>query len=274
MPTEPPLSPPPPPPPAPWHAGIDAELLGHAQNKGWKLDDPKEAFLGAVKQARELERHFGVPPELLVKMPKADAAPAEIAAFRQKLGMPAEAKDYDFSTIKDAAGQPISTTLADSLRAAAHNAGLTKDAAASMAAAVVKQYDTAKASEATITNAKLAEEKATLAKNWGDKANYNLLQAMEGARKLGITPEAVKALEGQIGYSAVMEAMRKIGIGTREDTFHEGGAGAGSPTTVEGAKARLAALEGDKDFGKRLKARDAATIAEWTSLTTLIGNAA
>src|SRR5882757_381470 len=95
----------------PWHDGVEAEFIGHAQNKGWKLDNPKEAFAAAAKVARDLERHFGAPADQIIRMPKADAPPAEISAFRQRLGWPAEAKDYDFSTIKDAAGQPLAQPL-------------------------------------------------------------------------------------------------------------------------------------------------------------------
>src|SRR5438552_2036438 len=100
-------APTPTPPPAAWHAGIEPEILGHWQNKGWKIDDPKEIALAATKQAREAEKHFGVPADQLLKMPKPNAPPEDIKAFWGRLGAPAEAKDYDFAAIKDAAGQPI-----------------------------------------------------------------------------------------------------------------------------------------------------------------------
>src|SRR6185312_6713199 len=99
------------------------------------------------------------------------------------------------SAVKDAAGQPIPAALADAIRGAALNAHLPKDAATTIAQSVVKQLDYARAADATVNTAKLAEQKAKLAKDWGPNYDFNHLKAMEGARRLGITPEAVTALE-------------------------------------------------------------------------------
>lgn len=260
----------------PWHDGVDAETLGHWQNKGWKIDSPKDIAIAATKQAREAEKHFGVPAEQLLKMPKADAKPEEIKAFWNRLGAPTDAKDYDFSGVKGADGNPIAAPLADTLRAAAAAANLPKDAAATVAQAVAKHLDDTRAAETAVTAGKVAAEKAELLKNWGINADFNLLKAMEGARRLGITPEAVKALEGQIGYAAVMESMRKIGVGTSEDTFVERGAGgsAGKVTTREGAVARKAELMADKAWGARYLAGGIAEKQEMDGLNVMIDGVA
>jgi hypothetical protein len=265
----PPPPPPPSPPPAAWHTGIDAEFIGHAQNKGWKLDDPKEAFVAATKQARELERHFGVPPDRLVKLPAPDAKPEDIRAYYERIGAPKEAKDYDLSAIKDPA-------VSDTLRAAMYDRGTPKDAAGVIAAAVAKAMDGMTSAQDTEKTAKLAAQKEALKANWGDKFAYNHLQAIEGARKLGINPEAVAALEAMIGYDQVMDAMRKIGANTREDTFVEkGGNGpTGDVTTREGAVARKAELMGDSAWSDRYLKGGAAEAREMTRINTLIDGAA
>jgi hypothetical protein len=264
-PAPPPPSPPPAPPPAAWHTGVDAEFIGHAQNKGWKLDDPKEAFAAAVKQARELERHFGVPPDRLVKLPAADAKPEDLRSFYERLGAPKEAKDYDLSPIKDAA-------ISDAMRAAMHERGVPKDAANIIAAQVAKAIESKVTTDNTLLTTKLAEQKEALAKNWGDKFAYNHLQAIEGARRLGISPDGVKALEGTIGYDQVMEVMRKIGANTREDTFVERGAGGpqGDVTTLEGAKARKAELMADAAWVDRYNNGGAAEKREMSRLNQMI----
>jgi hypothetical protein len=266
---------------APWHAGVDAETLGHWQNKGWKTEDPKEIAIAATKQAREAEKFFGVPADLLLKMPKAGAPPEDIKAFRMRLGMPGEAKDYDLSGVKDAAGQPIAAPLADTLRAAAHNAGLSKEAAAAIAGAVQKALDDTRAAESAVSTAKISEEKAKLKANWKpENYDFNLLKAMEGARRLGLSKddpaglEAINALENSIGYARVMEIFRKIGQGTSEDTFIERGATGGTVTTREGAVARKAELMADKAWGERLLKGGAAERAEWNSLNSMIEGAA
>lgn len=250
-----------------WHTGIDADTVGFWQNKGFKVDDPKELASTLTKSYRELERHIGAPPDQIIRLPKKDAPEADIRAFRERLGMPKEAKDYDFTAVKDAAGNPIAQDLADDLRAAAHRAGLTKEAATEMAAATQRRLDAAQARAKTLNDGKLAEETAKLKADWGNDFDFNRLKAMEGARRLGITPEAVELLEKQIGYSAVMNAMRKIGVGTSEDNFIErGGGSGGTPTTASGALSRLNELKADKAWSAKLMAKDTATVREWQTL--------
>lgn len=268
-----PPTPPPAPPPTPptvWHEGIDAEIIGHAQNKGWKLDDPKEAFVGAVKQARELERHFGVPPDQLLKMPKANAPEAEIKAFWQRLGAPADAKEYDFAAVKHADGNPIAQPLADAIRSVAATAHLPKDAATAVATAVAKHLDSAKAEADAGAATKLAEEKAALAKSWGTNGDLNKLTAMQGAKRLGVTPEDVAALEKVVGYSRVMEMFRKVGAGTSEDTFVEGKPGTQGAATREAAIARKAELSNDAAWRTRFLAGDVAAVTEMRNLDYMI----
>ncbi len=268
-------TPTPDPTPAPaWHAGVDADILGHWQNKGWKIDDPKEIALAATRQAREAEKHFGVPADQLLKMPKADAKPEDLKAFYQRLGAPADPKDYDFNGIKFN-GEDLEASFADAMRGALNAAYVPKDKAGSIVSAVVKYLEDADKAESAIGTAKLAEEKASLAKNWGTNYDFNHLKAMEGARRLGITPEAVKALEGQIGYAGVMEAMRKIGAGTSEDAFIERGAtGSGNPVTREGATARKAELMADTAWCDRWVKGGQAEAREMLALNTMIDGAA
>jgi hypothetical protein len=275
----PPTPPSPPTPPTPpataWHTGVAPEMLGFWQNKGLPLDDPKAFGAKLTELYQNAEKFIGVPPDQVIKLPKPDAKPEEISAFRQRLGVPAEAKDYDFSTIKDAGGQPLAAPLADALRAASHEAGVPKDAAAKVAAAVVKHLDSVRSTETTLAAGKLAEERVKLEQNWGGKDSptyqFNHLQAVEGARRLGITPEAVKALENQIGYSSVMDAMRKVGAARSEDAFVTSpGSGSGTPTTREGAMARKVELMADKAWGARLTAGDTEARREYDNLNKII----
>lgn len=255
-----------------WHTGIDADTVGFWNNKGFKVDDPKDLATMLTKSYRELERHIGAPPDQILRIPKKDASVEDIRAFRERLGMPKEAKDYDFTTIKGADGNPIAQPLADSLRASAHRAGLSKEAAAEIAGAVQRQLDADRAQAKTLNEGKLAEETAKLKADWGNDFDFNRLKAMEGARRLGITPEAVELLEKQIGYSAVMNAMRKIGVGTSEDNFVERGGGSnGTPTTASGAVSRLNELKADPAWTTRLLAKDAATVREWQTLEAQAG---
>lgn len=264
--TEPTPPTPPTPPPSPaWHDGVADEVKGFWQNKGLPLDDPKAFGLKFTELYKGAEKFIGVPPDQVVKLPKADAAPEDLRAFYERLGAPKEAKDYDLSPIKD-------QTIADAMRSSMHDRGVAKDAANIIAAQVARALESKATTDASLNTAKLEEQKANLQKNWGDKYNYNHLQAIEGARRLGISPEGVKAMEGIIGYDQVMEAMRKIGANTRESDFVQGGAGSkqGDVTTLEGAKARKTELMADAAWVGRYNAGGVAEKREMTRLNQMI----
>lgn len=256
----------------PWYDGVDPETIGHWDNKGWKKDDAKEIALAATKQAREAEKHFGVPADQLLKMPKADAKPEDIKAFWGKLGAPNDAKDYDFSTVK-LKGEALPESLDAAMRAAMAQGFVPKDKATGIAASIAKALESAQTADDTVAAGKLAEEKTKLASDWKGNYDFNHLKAMEGARRLGITPEAVKALEGQIGYAAVMEAMRKIGSATSEDTFIERGTSGGVIHTREGAVARKSELMADQDWAGRYLKGGLVEKQEMDRLNTMIDGA-
>lgn len=248
-----------------WHDGIAPEVKGFWENKGLPLNDPKEFGLKLTEMYRGAEKLIGVSPDQVIKRPKADAAPADVRAYYEQIGAPKEAKDYDLSSVKD-------TSLANAMRATMYDKGVPKEAATAVAATVAKALESKMTQDNAVTTAKLQEQKDNLQKNWGDKFAYNHLQAIEGARRLGISPEGVKALEGTIGYDQVMEAMRKIGANTREDTFIERGIGGptGEVTTLEGAKARKAELMADNAWVTKYNAGDPAAKREMTRINQMI----
>lgn len=262
----------------PWYDGkADAELVGHWDNKGWKKDDPATIAIEASKAARELQKHFGVPAEQLIKLPKDAADEAGWKGVYARLGVPAEAKAYDLTGLKRADGSELDPALADALRASALAGRVPKDRVGEHVKPIIKALDDRVAADKAEFDAKLSTEKVALAKNWGTtpeklENHQSMLLAKLGAQRLGITPEAVAALEKQVGYAAVMESMRKIGAGTSEDTFHEGGSkgGAGGAVmTKDGAIARLAERQADDAWRERLLAKDGPTVREWQNLTQL-----
>src|SRR6266436_6911584 len=128
-------------PAPPWHAGVDADILGHWQNKGYSLDDPKTVAIEVTKQARDLQKHFGVPADRIVKLPDKADDEAGWSAVWQRLGAPKEPKDYDFSAVKHADGNVPDAGLIDAIRGAAAAVHAPKDRAADLATAVVKHLD-------------------------------------------------------------------------------------------------------------------------------------
>jgi hypothetical protein len=260
----------------PWHGGkVDADTIGFWQNKGYDVNDPVKLASELTKQYRAAETFIGAPPERIHKMPKNDAKPEEFAAFWQGLGAPKEAKEYDFSGVK-MNGQPLDEAFTATMRDALAAAFVPKDKAATITAAVAKMIESKATADSSVNAARMVEEKAKLAVNWGPKFDFNHLQAMEGARRAGITPEAVKLMENQAGYAAVMEHFRKIGANTSEDTFVERAAGAGNNgvNTREGAVSRKNELMSDPAWAKRFTAGGAEERREYDRLNAMIGEAA
>jgi hypothetical protein len=249
-------------------------MQGHWDNKGWDKSDPGKLAIEASKAALELQKHFGVPAEQLIKLPK-DLGDAEgMKPVFARLGVPADAKEYDLNGIK-LGGKDLEASFADKMRAALLNAAVTKDKAPTVVKAVVEHMQAeaeAKAAEATTRK---GQQVAKLKENWGDKNIINESYALQGANRLGLTQEQYNKACDAVGYDVFPELMRKIGVGTSEDTFHENNSGT-APTTVNGAKARLALLQAQPEWGRKLisKTDGAAEKAEFANLMQIINGAA
>jgi hypothetical protein len=149
------------------------------QLKGWKLDDPKEAFGAAAEALPRGSRSISARrPTGSSRLPAADAKPEDIRAYHERLGAPKEAKDYDLTAVKDPA-------IADPLRATLHERGVPKDAAAAVAATVAKALESITATTTVLDAGKLAEQKANLEKNWGgkDSSTYQLNHLQRDGRR-------------------------------------------------------------------------------------------
>lgn len=240
-------------PPAPWYAGkADDETMGVLQTRGWHDKPADVVALEAIKSYREAEKFLGAPKDELLRVPRKDAPESDIRAFWSRLGAPAEAKDYDFSIVKDSQGNPIPAERAEKLREIAAKHHLPKDTAASVAADLLRADETAAAAARADHDAKVQEERAKLDKNWGANREANLVVARNAAAVLGVSPEAVAALEDRVGYADVMEMFRKIGTKIGEDRFvrpeNPGGDGV---MTREQAVATKAELMRDTAWVKR-----------------------
>lgn len=257
-----------------WYAGADAEIIGHIQNRGWHEKTPAEAAVEAAKAHREAEKFLGVPKEQLLRVPKDAADEAGWNDVYSRLGQPKDAKEYDFTGLKQGeADLELDTADADWLRGVANKLHLSKDAARQLALEIDKHGSEGVTTQATEHQAALVVEKAELAKNWGPNMDLNLLAARQGAVKLGFDADTVGKLEGVVGYGKIMEALRRVGAaGTEAGFVANSGAGQGGAgvTTREQAVARRSELMNDADWGKRYMGGDTAAVREMTSLNTII----
>lgn len=265
----PPAPPPAAPPSTPWYHGIDGETIGHWENKGWNKDDPKALATELTKAWKGLERHFGAPPDQILKLPKDANDEAGWRAVRERLGAPKDAKEYDFSTVKFSDGSDVEDSFAETLRSAFHKHGLSKDAATDIVKSVVKRMDDADSAEATAFASKKATQIEKLRREWGDHFEYNELQALNGAKRLGVSQEEYDSIAKVLGYDRAPEFFRRIGSGLSEGEF-TGGAAASQPTTVNGARARLSSLLSDPDYSRRYLSGSRAEVDEISQLQQMI----
>lgn len=257
---------------AAWHTGIDGSIMGVAQNKGWKLDDAKTAFMSAAEAYSSAQKLIGAPPELMVRLPKDLSDEAGWKQVYGRLGKPEAPKDYDLSGVKRANGADLDAALADKLRAAMHSAHVSKDNAAGVVKAVVEHLDGAEAASASDFAAKLAEDKAGLAKNWGkNEAAYKFI-ASQAAQKLGVAPETVSALEKVVGYKSIMEMFHKIGVSMGEDKFvaGDGGSSGSGIMSRDQAQDRKSELMRDKTWVDRYTKGDVVARREMRALNVII----
>lgn len=258
-------APAPAPTPAPAWYGTDPETKGYLENRGWHDKKPEEVALNAIKAHREAERLIGAPASELIRLPKDAKDEAAHNALWARLGAPADPKEYDLSPVKD-------EKLAISLREVAAQIHLPKDKALEIAKAISKHQEVVDAAKATEQTQKLTLEKTELKKNWGVNETVNKLAAEDGARRLGVTPVEVSALENVVGYARVMEMFRKVGSGTAEDTFAGGDTGGvgGKVLSKDAAVARKAELMRDKAWSDSYLNGDAEKNREMQRLIAII----
>lgn len=254
----------------PWFDGADPEIVGHFQNRGLSDKTASVAAIEMAKAHRAAEALIGLPAERLIRLP-ADAGDSEgWRAVHQRLGVPKEATDYDFSTVK-IGDQPLAADLSDSLRAVALKANVSKDGAVEVAKAVATVLDTrAKAAEserlATLTTAR-----ETLKASWGANFEGNMFVAKNAAAALEVSPEAIAALEASIGYDKVMQMFRNIGAKIGEDKFVSNiNPNLPGVKTREQAVAEKADLMNDTAWRDRYLAGGRDEVRHMTALNTMI----
>lgn len=256
--------------PTPWTAGLDAELLGHAQNRGWHDKSADAVAREALKAHREAETLIGLPADRVLKLPKDASDEAGWKAVYARLGTPADPKEYDFSAVKFKDGSELTPAFVDHIRNVAATSHLSKEAAVEVAKGVVAYLDSSSEGETAEKTARLAEEKAKLATEWGANLDANKYVATQTALKLGVKPEEVASLENLIGYARTMELFRSIGQKIGEDSFITNGGPNPGVMTREQAIARKAELLRDEAWAKRYTAGDATANRELQALLAII----
>ncbi len=242
-----------------WAASFsDNDLKSYAQNKGWK--DPSEA----VNSYRQLEKLHGVPAERLLKLPDKPDAP-EWADINLKLGVPKDAKEYQFDVPKEYGDDKFADTAKDWF----HKAGVPK----SRAEAIVKNWNEYVGQKITAEKAAYQAEQVKqadgLKKEWGAAYDQNLQMAKRAAQAFGFEEPVIDKLQQSMGFASVMKLMHSLQTKIGEDSFVGGSQNNnsfGGVMTPGQAQAQIALRKKDVDFASRLGKKDSAAMEEWTTL--------
>jgi hypothetical protein len=193
--------------PAPgWAAGLEPELRGLAEAKGWA--SPAEA----MRSYQALERMLGADK---LALPGKEAGPEAWEAVWRKLGRPAKPEGYQLA--KPAGATEYDEAVAQWARGAFHKAGLPQRMAAELHDGFFKQRAEARAAAAAAERRAEAELDAALTRDWGPTRDAKIAMARRAAQSFVEEPEAVPRLEQALGTAAVLKMFAKIGEAMGED---------------------------------------------------------
>lgn len=245
----------------PWYEGADEITTGYVQNKGWK--NPLEA----VSSYQNLEKLLGADRAgNTVVLPKPDAAPEEVSKFYEKLGRPADPKDY-----KIPVPDGVPKEFSESFRGKAHELGLTAKQVEGLAEwnngflkGAMESSEAAKAAE-------FQAQDQDLKKTWGSAFTQNVADAQAAARGLGLDAAAIQKIADGLGHKATMELFQRIGSKMGEAPFVTGDnpQGFGRVLTPAQAKAEIQTLKADKGFSAKYFAKDAEALARMNTLMAM-----
>jgi hypothetical protein len=254
-------------PPAAWYskAEVDQGAVAWAKTRGYNLDGMNEHALPALLGHYNAEKLIGLDRAgRTVVLPKDDATPEEIAAFRGKLGVPPAANGYKLpEALRE---DPVAKAFVD----VAHKAGYTQKQLEPVFEFVQQQSTALQAREEQERETKAQADVQALEQEWGQEFQLRTEAARRAVRELGLTPEEAQSVERTLGVKRAASMFFEIGKRLLEDRPEgmSGSSGGGakfglSPTEARG---RIGALQKDTEFAGRLLKGDASAKAEWDNL--------
>lgn len=186
-----------------WLDRLPAELQDSKQILGQFKDIP-----GALKTLVNQQRLLGKKADAVL-IPKDDASPEEVAAFRAKLGVPETPEAYSLKPKDLPAGMEWNEEFAKSINAAAHEAGVTPAQMEKIMGKYVG-FEMQNAQNAELqAKAQYESSRKELAEAWGDKFEINKNVATRMAQTLGLDPNS-KGLSDPKVVIALERAARLI----------------------------------------------------------------
>jgi hypothetical protein len=235
-----------------WTSGLNDEVKGWVENKGFK--DPA----AVIDSYRNFEKLMGAPKERIIKLPEKSDDPAWNDIYG-RLGRPGDPKEYDLKAIPD-------PKFGEFSKKTFHELGLTKKQGEALAEKW-KEYYSAGATEASqAADAKAAQEESDLKKEWGTAHEQNINIAKRAAAMFKLDPDSVDGLEKTMGYKKTMAFLHEIGSKLGEGTFIGGEGGNSGALTPAAALNQINTLMADSTFSHKYSNGDAEAKAKMEAL--------
>ena len=247
-----------------WYTGIaDENIRRWAQGKGWK--DP----LAAVESNYNLERLIGLDRAgRTLVLPREDAAPEELQAFRSRLGVPESPEGYQLP-VPEGAPEDFAHTAAQWM----HEAGVPAKSAEQLVTRWNAHLDAAQRAGEQHHQVESAAQLDALKGEWGSNFEVNAEHARRAALHFLPAPEGTERLrmmaqvERAMGTGNFMRFMAKVGRGLGEHQMVQSGESGGHGALAPGeARARIAELRADRAWTASYIAGDAGKAAEMNRL--------
>lgn len=224
----------------PWWEGIQEEdIRQYAEAKQYA--NPEEA-IRAAWSANKMNKMS----EDIQAFLKGEANEEQEARVFKQLGRPDAPEAYE---LKPAEGVEVDPTLDAVARGIFHKLGLNN----AKAQATYDQWNEAMGEVEKAYEAQQTAALEALKTKWGPDLEANRVAGNQAVRALGLSNEAVAAIEAASGSAAVVELMAMIGKRLGEAPLKGAGSSGTDPNdpanmTPEQAKARIAALQSDQTF--------------------------
>lgn len=230
----------------PWWAGIQEEPIREYM-EAKQYANPEEAARAAWNANKLLQGKDDA-----VTLPNENSSPEDWNALYSKLGRPDKAADYEF---KFDDSVKVNEQVMEFGKELFHELGASP--AKAQAAADKWNAFQAEIEAAYIQQEREANDAAlnALTAKWESEQKLNEMQAA-GKRvveALGLSTDAIQAIEASIGSAPLVELLAMIGSKSPEGTFKASGSGSGDPNdpanmTSEQAQATITKLQADEKF--------------------------
>lgn len=240
--------------------GDEPSLRDWAKARGYKTLDE------VVKSARDNQK--AVRDGGRVKVPGEGATPEELASFNKAIGVPDDAKGYQFTAPKgeDGADIPLNTALLERIAEAGHKAGVPKGALE----AVVADYVKAQLDEVNASDAANQEAAAKWAKAQGAEAPAKLAAVDKAAAALDLSRAELLSLRAAWGAEKALTVLARLGDGMTEDVLMGGGKARFGVGGAE-AQSEMDRLKADPAFQAKVRVPGSAERQRWDRLQAAVG---